>query len=176
LRRPNTTGTTSMATSSTSPSASACPADIAGYDGDVAVAGEFPGDSDRAAHIVDEVAGRLGMPALRPRPVRHHNHVFTGRRSAFPPVRQVEEVPTHEGRPDALPRRPHVADRAPGVRERPTVDDRGVAIAVPLEKGTDVVFRVRDEAIHRDHGVHEYSAHNSTMFTKGAGSTWRHCI
>ena len=104
------------------------------------------------------------MPALRPRPVAHNNDVFARRRSAFPPVGQVEEVPSHHGRPDSLPHRTHVADRVPGDLERPTVDDLGVAIEVPLEKGTNVVLRVRDEAIDRDHRVHEYSAHNSMMF------------
>ena len=87
------------------------------------------------------------MPALRPRPVRHNNDVFPGRRCAFPPVGQVEEVPSHDGRPDSLPHRAHVADRVPGDLERPTVNDLGVAIEVPLEKGTNVVLRVRDEAI-----------------------------
>ena len=91
------------------------------------------------------------MPAFRPRPVRHNNDVFAGRRGAFPPVGQVEEVPSHDGRPDL-----------------------GVAIEVPLEKGTDVVLRVRDEAIDRDHRVHEYSALNSMMFIEGGGITWRH--
>jgi hypothetical protein len=38
------------------------PADIAGCDGNVAVDGEFLGDVDRAAYVVDELAGRLGMP------------------------------------------------------------------------------------------------------------------
>ena len=96
--------------------------------------------------------------------MRHNNDVFAGRRSAFPPVGQVEEVPSHNSRPDSLPHRTHVADRVPGDLERPTVDDFGVAIEVPLEKGTDVVLRVRAEAIDRDHRVHEYSAHNSMMF------------
>jgi hypothetical protein len=114
--------------------------------------------------VVDELAGRLGMPALWPRPVRHNNDVFAGRRSAFPPVGQVEEVPSHDGRPDSLPHRTHVADRVPGDLERPTVDDFGVAIEVPLEQGTNVVLRVRDEAIDRDHRVHEYRVHNSMMF------------
>src|SRR5207245_374197 len=99
------------------------PADIAGCDGNVAVAGEFLRDHDRAAHVVDELAGRLGMPALWRRPVRHNDDVFAGWRSAFPPVGQVEEVPAHDGRPDALPHRTHVADRLPGDLERPTVDD-----------------------------------------------------
>ena len=105
------------------------------------------------------------MPAFRSRPVRHNNDVFAGRWSAFPPVGEVEEVPSHDGRPDALPHRTHIADRFRGDPEWPTVDDLGVAIEVPLEKGTDVVLRVRDEAIDRDHRVHEYSAHDSMMFT-----------
>ena len=113
--------------------------------------------------IVDELAGRLGMPVLRPRSVRHNNDVFAGRRGAFPPVGQVEEVPSHNGRPHSLPHRTHVADRVPGDLERPTVDDLGVAIEVPLEQGTNVVLRVCDEAIDRDHRVHEYSAHESMM-------------
>src|SRR5216683_72073 len=71
------------------PQSEGLPADIAGCDGNVAFAGEFLGDPDRAAYVVDELAGRLGMPALRPRPVRHNNDVFAGRRSAFPPVGQV---------------------------------------------------------------------------------------
>jgi hypothetical protein len=99
-----------------------------------------------------------------------------GRRSAVPPVGQVEEVPAHDGHPDALPHRTHIADRVPGDLELPTVDDLGVAIEVPLEKRTNVVLRVRDEAIDRDHRVHEYSAHNSMTFRKGAGVTWPHFI
>jgi len=75
------------------------PADIAGCDGNVAVAGEFLGDRDRAAYVVDELAGRLGMPALRPRPVCHNHDVFAGRRSAFPPVGRVEEVSSHDDFP-----------------------------------------------------------------------------
>src|SRR5258708_17910831 len=114
------------------------------------------------------------MPARRPRSMRHNNDVFASRRGAFPPVGQVEEVPSHDGRPDSLPHRTHVADGVPGDLERPTVDDLGVAIEVPLEKGTNVVLRVRDEAIDRDHRVHEYRAHNTMMFIKGRGITWRH--
>jgi len=136
----------------------------------------FLGDRDRAAYVVDELAARLGMPAFRSRPVRHNHDVFASRRNAFPPVGQVEEVPAHDGRPDALPHRTHVADRLPGDLERPTVDDLGVAIEVPLEKGTNVVLHIGDEAIDRDHRVHKYSAHNSMMFRKGAGVTWRHFI
>src|SRR5207237_8107591 len=79
------------------PECEGLPADIAGRDGNVTVAGEFLGDHDRAAYVADELAGRLGMPALRPRPVAHNNDVFARRRSAFPPVRQVEQVPTHHG-------------------------------------------------------------------------------
>jgi len=94
--------------------------------------------------------------------VRHDNYVFAGRRSAFPPVGQVEEVPSHDGRPDALPHRAHVADRVPGDLERPAVDDLGVAIEI-LEKRINVVLRIRDEAIDRVDRVHEYSAHDSIM-------------
>jgi hypothetical protein len=56
------------------------------------------------------------------------------------------------------------------------MDDLGVAIEVPLEKGTNVVLRVREEAIDGHHRVHEYSAHASMMFIEEAGITWRHCI
>ena len=68
------------------------------------------------------------MPTFLPRPVRYDNDVFAGRRSVLPRIGQVEEVPSNEGRPDALPPRTHVADRAPGDPERPTVDHLGVAI------------------------------------------------
>src|SRR5438477_9061275 len=62
------------------PEGEGLPTDIASCDGNVAVAGQLLGDHDRAAYVVDEVAGRLGMPALRPRPVGHNNYVFAGRR------------------------------------------------------------------------------------------------
>jgi len=148
------------------PECEGLPTDIASCYGNVAVAGEFLRDHDRAAYVVDKLAGRLGMPALRPRPVRHNNDVFAGRRSAFPPVGQVEEVPSHDGRPDSLPHRTHVADRVPGDLERSTVDDLSVAIEVPLEKGADVILRVRDEAIDRHDCVHEYRAHDSMMLSR----------
>jgi hypothetical protein len=80
-------------------------ADIAGCDGNVAVTGELLGDHDHTAYVVDELAGSLRMQALRPRPVAHNNDVFAGWRSAFLPVGQVEQMPSHDGRPDTLPHR-----------------------------------------------------------------------
>lgn len=47
--------------------------------------------------------------------------------------------------------------------KRSTVDDLSVAVEVPLEQRTDVVLRVRDEAIDRHDRVHEYRAHDSMM-------------
>ena len=81
-------------------------------------------------------------------------------------------MPTHDGRPDALPHRAHVADRVPRDLEGPAVDDLGVAIEVPLEKRANVVLRVRDEAIDGDHRVHENSAHDSIM--PGQSAPWAH--
>src|ERR1043166_379659 len=74
------------------------PTDIAGRDGHVALAGEFFRERDCATYVIDELAGCRWMPAFRSRPVRHDDDVFTSRRSAFPSVGQVEEVPTHDRR------------------------------------------------------------------------------
>src|ERR1051326_8715820 len=71
------------------------PADIAGDNRNIAVAREFPGDDDRATYVVDELAGRLGVPALRPpacatqqrcvrRPAECLPTRWSGRRGACP--------------------------------------------------------------------------------------------
>ena len=99
------------------------------------------------------------MPAVRPRPMRHHDDVLAGRRDALPPVGLVEQVPPDHRRPDPLPHRPHIADRGLTDLERPAVHDLGVAIEIPVEQRTDVVARVRDEAVHRHHSMHQHSAH-----------------
>ena len=46
---------------------------VAGRDRNIAAAGEFLRDRDRGSYVVDEPAGCLRMPAVRPRPVRHDN-------------------------------------------------------------------------------------------------------
>ena len=43
------------------------------------------------------------------------------------------------------------------------------SIEVPLEKGTDIVLRVRDEAINRTYRVHQHSY----IAARGAQGAWR---
>jgi hypothetical protein len=97
-------------------------ADIAVGDGHVAVAGEF-----LATVIARPKSSTNSQDALGCQPSGRglcHNHdLLAGRRSAFPPVGQVEQVPSHDGRPNSLPHRAHLADRVPGDLEWSTVDN-----------------------------------------------------
>ena len=60
--------------------------DVAGVYGDGALAGQVLSFGDRGGHVINEMVGRLGVPAFGLGPVGHHDHVVARRRVALHPL------------------------------------------------------------------------------------------
>lgn len=97
-------------------------------------------------HRAGEVVRRLGVPARRPRSVRHDDHVVTRRRMALPAVGQVELVPPYDQDLLARPQATDVVSRGRRDAERRTVnigvvfvDEGMIAVEIPVVERPHVV-------------------------------------
>lgn len=110
---PKTTGTTSIATSSTRSQRECLAADVAGTHCHHTVVGASLGLRHGSSVVVVEEEEEeryvgLGVPTLGLGPVRHDKQMLAGGRPSLPAVGQVEQVSPLDSRPDASPKRPDV--------------------------------------------------------------------